>query len=428
MLTELYISGFYSGVCVNNLKHILMKNMLLLIGLLMPMFMNAQEIFIDNVQFKINGDAASITGYTCHFKGALDVESIQYKEKEYRVTHIADSAFHNCKELTRINLPLIERVGECSFCNCDALTSVSLPQAKYIMPSAFRYCESLTDISFPLATHIHERAFFDCNALSCVALPEVERIDERAFASCNAIKNVHLSSVAPTIEINSFGDSRSAVFITVPKGHSGYTVENGWTGFRGIGTSLLEKDNFYYAIDYDSSIAMIIGVKDNSLQEVAVDEFISCDDHTYEVVFDLNKAIFGACRDLGIIRMPARAIPFGYYTFYGVDKSAITLYVDAMKEEALGYTAENGYVGFKEIIYKGHLTGVSENEMPDVTAFVDEAGRLQIDGVDDRAEACVYDAMGRLVARSHTSTLDVELRSGIYFVRVGVQTIRVVAR
>ncbi len=293
---------------------------------------------------------------------------------------------------------------------------------------AFLNCTSLRGVSFSLANSIGDGAFANCTSLTDVSFRQATRIGERAFHTCNMLRGVILPSVAPIIKESSFGNLRSNISIIVPKGHSGYTSEKGWTGFKSIGPILYKIDNIQYIIDTEFNTATITKVLDKSLSETTIKNELNYDGRVYDVVFDEEQVIFAGCSNLNKITMPAQALPLSFYTFYGVDKSKISIYVDALKAESTGYTAENGYDGFKEILYKDDVTGIAPNEADKLYAFVDENGKLQIEGLTEMTEVFVYDAMGSLIAKSAQSCLDVELRSGIYYLRVGSETIKVVAK
>ncbi len=341
---------------------------------------------------------------------------------------VCDFGFQDCKNLTDIKLPLVTDIGYSAFTDCVSLTSASLPSVANIEPYAFSRCFRLTTVNFPLVANVKIGAFQYCNDLTSVSLPSVVSIGSNVFYHCDALTNVSLPIVAPSIQNNTFDDSRSNISIVLPKGHIGYTVENGWTGFKNLGSLSLEIGNINYDIDNESSTATIVGIKDKSLTETTINNTIRNGDNTYNVVFHQENFIFAECNNLRKITMPAKALPLSFYTFYGVDKSQISIYVDASREEASGYTVENGYDGFKEIIFKGDTTGITPNEVYNVSAFVDEYGKLHINGIDHKKEVSIYDSMGSLIYKSNSENLDIELRSGIYFVRVGSKTIKVVAK
>ncbi len=343
-------------------------------------------------------------------------------------TNIGSMAFYACDALTSVSLPLATNIGSMAFYNCYALTSVSLPLATNISYKTFHGCYALTSVSLPLATNIGSMAFYNCYALTSVSLPLATNIGDNAFSACDALTSVSLPSIAPTIQENTFDYLRSSISIFVPKGHSGYTAENGWTGFKYIGVLLIEIDYIKYQLESETSTAAVVEISDKTLSETTIKSTISYEADTYNVVFDQEAFIFAGCSNLTKITMPAQALPLSFYTFYGLDKSKISIYVDASEDEAEGYTPENGYEGFKEIIYMGEATGINPNEATEAKAYVDEYGTLHIEGISNMTEISVYNTMGSLVSKSNKQDLDVQLTSGVYFVRVGSKTIKVVAQ
>ncbi len=139
----------------------------------------------------------------------------------------------------------------------------------------------------------------------------------------------------------------------------------------------------------------------------------------------IGDEAFNLCEALTSLTLHKVAPSLGEACFH--KKEIISLYVNGTEEESEGYTAENGYSGFKEIIYTVKA-GIEANEAKDIKAFVDEYGILRIDGVEDRTEIYVYDIMGNLVSKSNGLDIDVQLRSGVYFIKIDSKTLKVMAK
>lgn len=98
--------------------------------------------------------------------GAKKVDSIEipstYNGKA--VTQIADKAFMNLSNLTKITIPdSITKIGEYAFYDCTLLSNIILPSSlQSIQKYAFSGCTSITEITIPSATtYIGEYAFYN---------------------------------------------------------------------------------------------------------------------------------------------------------------------------------------------------------------------------------------------------------------------------
>ena len=103
---------------------------------------------------------------------------------QYKVTEIAESAFENCQNLNKVNIPSsVTFIGDRAFYGCEELSSVKIPSSvTWIGHQAFYNCYSLTNISIPNLYLIGEETFFQCKSLTKVEIPySVESIWERAF-------------------------------------------------------------------------------------------------------------------------------------------------------------------------------------------------------------------------------------------------------
>ncbi len=366
-------------------------------------------------------EATSI-GDWCYYK-CISLTSINLP----KITSLSNDAFSNCTALTSVNLPLLTSIQAGTFSTCTSLKSISLPKVTDIDSWAFYDCASLESVDILLATSIGQMSFYSCSSLSNVSFPMMATIGLEAFSNCSKLTSVDLPLVAPSIEEDSFGSLRSNISIYVPRGYSGYTDINGWSGFKYIGPLSIEMDNIKYDIDNASNSAIIVGISDRSIPEAIINNTIKYEDKVYDVAFHQQELVFSGCSNLSKLTMPKQALPLSIYTFSGLDKGKISIYVDALQAESTGYTPQNGYDGFKEILYSDTPTGISANEICAISAFVDETGKLHIDGINDITKISVFDSMGNLVTRVNKADLDIQLATGVYFVKVDGKTIKVVA-
>ena len=91
------------------------------------------------------------------------------------LTHIGDSAFNGCENLTAITLSAgLTHIGDSAFENCNNLTAITLPAGlTHIGASAFWWCKNLTAITLPAGlTHIGDGAFLGCENLTAIHIPQ----------------------------------------------------------------------------------------------------------------------------------------------------------------------------------------------------------------------------------------------------------------
>ena len=180
------------------------------------------------------------------------------------VTSIADRAFYDCSELTRVNLPAsLTSVGYQTFISCNSLTGIHVDEnnlnyssdargvlfnknktkliqapnaiaGSYIIPDgvtsirdwAFADCESLSNISIPdSVVSIDYGAFVLCTNLTNITIPSsVTSIGDFAFDGCESLSTIIFKGDAPE-----FGDgSLYSVTATAyyPAGNDTWTEEN----------------------------------------------------------------------------------------------------------------------------------------------------------------------------------------------------------
>lgn len=89
------------------------------------------------------------------------------------ITEIGSHAFHNCDNLSFIELPLgLKTIGLGAFSRCDKLTQIDLPNSlEYIEAVAFAGCISLESITIPESVNaIDCDVFFGCENLRVIGV------------------------------------------------------------------------------------------------------------------------------------------------------------------------------------------------------------------------------------------------------------------
>ena len=153
------------------------------------------------------------------FKNCASLSSISLPE---RITYIGLGAFYNCASLSSITLPEgISRILQNAFYNCASLSSITLPEGiTSIEQYAFYNCSSLSSVSLPEGiTNISRSVFYNCVSLSSINLPEsITSIESSAFYNCHNLTSIVLPSGLKTIGGFAFEDCTSLASITIPKG------------------------------------------------------------------------------------------------------------------------------------------------------------------------------------------------------------------
>ena len=175
---------------------------------------------------------------------------VTYKEVEFAVTAIGESAFQGCSSLQSITLPASVTEIEISAFKGTGLTSITLPEdLTTIGGAAFMMCSGLQSITIPAGvTEIGVSTFFQCSSLASITLPEglttigtwafvmsglisisipasVTTIEEGAFANCASLAAVTLegNSCQEGIADDAFTNvgATAPALLTLPKGWTG---------------------------------------------------------------------------------------------------------------------------------------------------------------------------------------------------------------
>jgi hypothetical protein len=171
------------------------------------------------------------------------------------VKTIGISAFHDCKALTTVNMPLVETIDNSAFLHTD-LTAIDLPELTSIGRDVFGSNVNLEDVKLPKVKSINGSAFANCWGLVTIDLPEVETlgpigavfngckkledvklpkvksIGGNAFAYCTALKSLTFGETVPTLGNSLLFDHAALPTIYVPESALdtyANTTEANWT-------------------------------------------------------------------------------------------------------------------------------------------------------------------------------------------------------
>jgi len=170
----------------------------------------------------IPDSVTSIGNYA--FKDCTRITNITIPDS---VTSIGYHAFYNCSGLTNITIPdSVTSIGDSAFAYCTGITSVTIPDSvTSIGESAFNGCSELTNITIPdSVTSIGEAAFYNCSGLTSITIGNsVTSIYSRAFSYCSILASITCNATtAPTIQNDTFWETKRSGTLTVPVGSTGY--------------------------------------------------------------------------------------------------------------------------------------------------------------------------------------------------------------
>ena len=131
------------------------RNLLLLLGTLLPLVANAFDAQIGGIYYNFSGNEAMVTyqnyqnwSYISDYSGSVVIPStVTYNGKTYGVTSIGDRAFSGCRGLTSTTIPnSVTRIGEEAFAG-SGLNSVTIGSGvTSIGSSAFSGCTGLISV------------------------------------------------------------------------------------------------------------------------------------------------------------------------------------------------------------------------------------------------------------------------------------------
>ncbi|UKI51306.1 MAG: leucine-rich repeat domain-containing protein [Clostridium sp.] len=162
-------------------------------------------------------------------------------------TSVGDFAFADCTEITTLNMPIMETIGDGAFAAYSessvsgiAITSLELPTTlRSIGEAAFYTCLNLKTITIPANVElkgfifayntslqsvvldssiktIPNNMFYKASALVNINLENVERIEDGAFYTCTKLKNVNLSNLLYVGE-DAFAGCTSITSLDMPR-------------------------------------------------------------------------------------------------------------------------------------------------------------------------------------------------------------------
>ncbi len=192
-----------------------------------------------------------ITGYT----GIDTVVFIPESIGGVKVTSIGSSCFLNQKYCT-ISLPdTITHIGDSAFSGCYNLTSITIPDGvTSIGDSTFSGCFYLTSITIPDGvTSIGNSAFSDCYSLNSITIPDgVTSISDSTFSGCSNLTGITIPDGVTSIGNSAFSDCSSLISITIP-GKVSCIAADAFSGCYKL-TASVENGSYAHKWCYENSL------------------------------------------------------------------------------------------------------------------------------------------------------------------------------
>ena len=152
------------------------------------------------------------------YRGGRAPQHITHALIDTSVDEIEDMAFHNCRQLLRVDThDGLRKIGKKAFCRCVSLRRINLKSVVEIDSFAFFYCGKLESVEFGdrLET-IGYCAFTRCTSLEYLKLPSIITIEQDAFFCCESLTDIELSERLETIEIGAFRVCKRLQRIVIP--------------------------------------------------------------------------------------------------------------------------------------------------------------------------------------------------------------------
>lgn len=172
---------------------------------------------------RLSADELEVTCGSVKYTGNIIVpETVEYRDKTFKVTQINADAFKSCTALATVSLPEgITSLPYSAFEGCSSLSSISIPQSvNSIGARAFYNCKSLTSAEIPISvTKIGNNMFYGCSKLATVSIPQgVTTIEENAFWGCSSLTTLQLPEELTLIGGSAFRNCSALTTIILPNG------------------------------------------------------------------------------------------------------------------------------------------------------------------------------------------------------------------
>lgn len=343
------------------------------------------------------------------FYGCTHLAEISDKTNLNDVTGLGEGAFAYTYALDSICFKNLEQVPKMAFMN-SGVKRISLPSAITIGGAAFQNCESLERVHVTDELRFVENmAFYGCTSLEGFRTgSNLWQLGTQCFAGCTSLRSIVVPSGLTRVGTKVFSDAgleRLFVFDVLFQEHAPDLDILGCTGINHVYTTrelLVPLTTFLAGTDLKD--AMVQDVNEAVLKE----EVLPKGDVSEPTDFTLTPQM----EDISDLTVtdPSGAMLTPVGGVYTTSAASVTVSYTAGDWDALQYVidlSEAPIVGLESVPGAGIST---------------QGGVLRVSGIS--ADAClqVADMSGRVVYSSCSASHAVPLACGIYLVRVGNDT------
>ena len=225
---------------------------------------------------------------------------------------IADYAFYNYRDLTRIDIPdSVTSIGKCAFGLCENIAEITIPNNVSIIGEsaflgcsklsnleignsvvsignkAFSGCENLVNLTIGEKVNcIGDSAFYSCKKLKSVVIPNnVTKIGEMAFYLCSRLENLLIGNGVICVGDYAFGECISLTTVTIPNTLS--CLGKGMFSFCSNLTKVNLSDGLLNISDY-----AFIGCE-NLTSVIIPKSVVSIDEHAFDRCGSISSIVIG---------------------------------------------------------------------------------------------------------------------------------------
>ena len=357
----------------------------------------------------------------------VEGENISHAENAV-VTSIEDGAFGEAN-ITSITIPNnVTSIGQYAFYGCTNLTSVTIPESvTEIGRFTFYGCTSLTSITPPESVEsIGENAFSGCTNLTSITIPStVTKVGENAFSGCTKLTKVTcLSTTPPEVYSNSFENYNGYLYVPC-ESREAYDLDANWGNFKHVEciaseTVELTKDEVKVEPEKTEAVfSMPVNESANSYTLTIQNNGVTFCTLTFNAQGQLSNIDFSTTKSYelkaGVSAYQFTVTGLSEATNYGYSFKALASNKSVLKEYAGSFTTKNadGTGGSTSGGGEGSLAvdNISANN-----AVTIANNQIFVNG---EAPAFVVTISGKKIANQN-------LKSGVYFVNVEGDTVKVV--
>ena len=357
------------------------------------------------------------------------------------VITIGNSAFYNCIYLTSITIPnSVTTIGGWTFSGCSSLPSITIPNnVTTIENSAFSYCENLSSITIPNSVKtIGERAFSFCKSLISITIPNsVTSIENGTFYGCTSLTSITIPNSVTTIG-NAFNWCTSLTSITLPCSVTaiGYNAFSDcpMTSIINLNPVPIELNDYFTGINYNECTLVVPTSAVSAYKAAEVwKEFnivgggilVNPVSSNLEHGYTSGDGLYDANTTATVTATAHTGYKFTNWTKNGVELSTENPYSFTVTEDVELVANFTDDVGIDELQITNYELRVYPN--PTTGELSIDNGDLTVDNVE------IFDIYGKKISSHHlipsssNHLINIShLPAGIYFLKVGNETVKIV--